>query len=310
MVKQPQTPGKGPHQGDGFGGSAYEFDVAPPDGAKSGYVRWGGRQVHEPGESLELGLPQLGILKYCITGTGVMEAGSTRWQIEPGMILWTAANHKCLLKVGTEPMETFCLAMGDDEALSAMEQCLQIPAGASRLREPGRVISVIEALMEEGQVMTEHRTHNCQLLGRLLMRRIDASVMIQRASNGLARQTYNRCREYIERHFLAIATLKEVADACDVTVPYLCRLFDQFYPQSSPYEYLRSLKMLRAESLLLRMAMPVRDIAKLVGYKDARLFTRNFRAQYGMTPSQYREELENYKSDGHGGAPLEAPKSE
>jgi AraC-like DNA-binding protein len=37
-----------------------------------------------------------------------------------------------------------------------------------------------------------------------------------------------------------------------------------------------------------RPGLPVGDVADQVGYADAAAFTRAFRAQFGMTPAQYR----------------------
>ena len=55
-------------------------------------------------------------------------------------------------------------------------------------------------------------------------------------------------------------------------------------------KYSAELKMSRAETLLLRPDAPVRDIAIAVGYKDARLFARNFKSAYGKNPTEYRNE--------------------
>lgn len=289
MADQTLTPGNGPEYPNEGPGTSYEFDVAPLDGAGPTYLRWGGREALKPGQSTDMGGHHLGLVKYCIQGRGILESASGEMEIEPDMVFWTFAQSPALLRAHDgQGMENYCIALWSDNALADMQQFLQATVGASRLRDPHRVAAVVQSLMEEGRAMTEHRLSSCELLGRLLMKRIDVSLQMPREGSLLARQTFRRCREYIERRFLTIANLREVAAACDVTVPYLCRLFDQFLSQYSPYEYLTWLKMIRAESLLLRPATPVREVARAVGYKDARLFTRNFKVQFGMSPSQYR----------------------
>lgn len=300
MADQPFTPGRQPDFPGDVSSASYEFDVAPLDGEGATYLRWGGLQVLKPGQGIGMGGHHLGMLNYCVQGRGVLEFQSQQLEIEQDMVFWTFANTPAQLTAdGVLGMENYCIALWNGEAQAQMQQCFQSAAGASRLRDPVRVSAVMQSLMEEGQAMSEHRLACCELLAKLLIKRIDVSLQMPREGSLLARQTFRRCREYIERRFMTIANLREVAVACDVTVPYLCRLFDQFLSKYSPYEYLTWLKMIRAESLLLRPDMSVRDVAQAVGYKDARLFTRNFKAQFGRSPSQYR-------NNSSGGDPSEA----
>lgn len=270
--------------------TAYEFDVTGGTDHEHLTVRWGGQEVLTHKIPIETTAVPYVMLKYCVSGSGVLEADSNRWAINPGMVLFSAMRTPSILTADRDvQMVNLCLFLGGKGASAGVEKYLQAPIGAVVLADPGPVEAAMRQIMDEGRGTAEHREEVCALLAEVLLRRIHAQATVTSPVNPMARQTFKRCREYIEKHFATITTLGEVADACEVTVPYLCRLFDQFHP-CSPYEYLTKLKMSRAETLLLRPDAPVREIATAVGYKDARLFARNFKTAYGKNPTEYRNE--------------------
>lgn len=52
--------------------------------------------------------------------------------------------------------------------------------------------------------------------------------------------------------------------------------------------YLRGLRMSRAAELLAGTDVPVKEVARRVGYRDAGQFSRAFRRTHGLTPSEWR----------------------
>ncbi len=57
-------------------------------------------------------------------------------------------------------------------------------------------------------------------------------------------------------------------------------------------EYIRSLRVKRAQYMLLDSNDPISDVAAKVGIHDYNYFTKVFKRETGMTPSQYRKNLE------------------
>lgn len=57
----------------------------------------------------------------------------------------------------------------------------------------------------------------------------------------------------------------------------------------SPLDFLRRLRMQRAEQLVSRSTMNVSEIAYAVGFTDPKYFSRCFKKETGMTPREYRE---------------------
>ena len=52
--------------------------------------------------------------------------------------------------------------------------------------------------------------------------------------------------------------------------------------------YLTSIRMEKAKSLLLTTSLSVAEIAEETGYNDYRVFTKVFKKTEGITPSQFR----------------------
>jgi AraC-like DNA-binding protein len=252
-------------------------------------VRWGGCEVMDDNIPIQTPSWPYSILKYCVAGEGVLDWEMSRWKIRPGMVFWSAARNPNTVSTTLEnPMVNLGIILSGDDAVRQIEQYLHVPVGVAEIGEPNEILTTFKTLLAEGRGANEYREDTCALLAEALIRRIAAHVTSPVETNALARTTFRRCREFIERNFLGINSLKSVADGCGVTVPYLCRLFEQFF-HCSAYEYMTQLKMNRAESLLLRPQVSVRDVAIAVGYKDARLFSRNFKAAHGKSPTQYRQ---------------------
>lgn len=56
----------------------------------------------------------------------------------------------------------------------------------------------------------------------------------------------------------------------------------------SPSQYLRGLRMKRAEQLLQDTFLTIKEIMFQCGVKDPSHFTRDFKRRYGMTPTDFR----------------------
>lgn len=58
-----------------------------------------------------------------------------------------------------------------------------------------------------------------------------------------------------------------------------------------PAEFIRTIRMKRGKQYLDQTAMPIADIAAEIGYGNPKRFTENFKAEYGMSPSEYSKKV-------------------
>lgn len=65
----------------------------------------------------------------------------------------------------------------------------------------------------------------------------------------------------------------------------------------SPSDFLRRLRMQRAEELIARSKMNFSQIAFRIGFSDPKYFTKCFKKETGMTPSEYRQQAQRQQQD-------------
>lgn len=98
-----------------------------------------------------------------------------------------------------------------------------------------------------------------------------------------------RAKDYIDRHYGSDISLDDVSRELDISPYYFSRLFKEGAGVTF-IEYLTTLRMNRARELLLDPSVPVKDIGAAVGYQDPNYFSRLFRRQTGLSPSEFREQ--------------------
>jgi AraC-like DNA-binding protein len=88
--------------------------------------------------------------------------------------------------------------------------------------------------------------------------------------------------------------VQTLAKRCRVSVRQLERFFRLKFGQS-PCAWLRALRVRQAMELL-RDDSVIKETAAMLGYKTTSHFSRDFKRQFGMTPSHYAEREFNPKS--------------
>lgn len=101
---------------------------------------------------------------------------------------------------------------------------------------------------------------------------------------------YLRARVVIKRNYRKRLTLDAVAKALASSPRQIQRAYVQF-GDGSYHDDLTARRMAAAADLLSRPSIPVRDVARRVGYRQAPHFARAFRRRYGVSPSVFRAEL-------------------
>ena len=106
-----------------------------------------------------------------------------------------------------------------------------------------------------------------------------------------ARRTlYLRSRLLVARHYRRPLTLVAVAGALASSPRQLQRAYAQF-GDTTFSEDLRARRMTAAAQLLVQhSAIPVADVARLVGYRQPPHFARAFRRRYGLAPARFRRD--------------------
>jgi AraC-like DNA-binding protein len=103
------------------------------------------------------------------------------------------------------------------------------------------------------------------------------------------RRLYLLARVVVARHYRRRLTLEVVAGALSSSPRQLQRAYKQF-GATTFQEDLHARRMTAAAELLIeQLAIPVGDVARLVGYRQPSHFAQAFRRRYGVSPAGFRE---------------------
>ena len=92
---------------------------------------------------------------------------------------------------------------------------------------------------------------------------------------------------YLQEHLDKEISLNILADEFHLSSQYISQLFKSEIGVNF-LAYLTSIRMERAEKLLLATSLSIGEISEKCGYADYRVFTKAFKKEEGSTPSQYR----------------------
>jgi AraC-like DNA-binding protein len=112
------------------------------------------------------------------------------------------------------------------------------------------------------------------------------------------RRLYLLARVVVARHYRQTLTIESVAVALSSSPRQLQRAYAQFGETTFSEDLLARRMTAAAELLIEQRAIPVRDIARLVGYRQAPHFAQAFRRRYGLSPARFREQAPRRGADG------------
>ena len=180
------------------------------------------------------------------------------------------------------------------ERLFSPDKAERAPLLHLSLNERKRCQRQLELMLEE---CTERQSGwSVRLSGLLMCVLVDYarsfSAHVGTDSESAAYSGYvTQALSYIDAHFAEPElTVREIAEHVGVSGDYLSRQFRQSLGIAAQ-EYLKRYRFARAMALL-QTGQPVGTAAKEVGFRNLCHFSREFKKELGVTPSQYRNQEE------------------
>ncbi|NFQ67432.1 helix-turn-helix domain-containing protein [Clostridium sporogenes] len=96
-----------------------------------------------------------------------------------------------------------------------------------------------------------------------------------------------KCEKYLRDNIGKYTTLNELSNIAKMSTSRFLLAFRQYFG-TTPYQYLKNLRMNAALTLLLNTEENISSIAKELGYKNSGHFSGIFKSYYGVTPNKYR----------------------
>lgn len=102
------------------------------------------------------------------------------------------------------------------------------------------------------------------------------------------RKPISEAVRYIHENFAKTISQEEAARASNVSVTYLSKLFKEEMGMGFT-EYVTKVRLEESEKFLADTAMSIKEIAVAVGYPDEKYFSKLFKKNTGIKPTEYRK---------------------
>ena len=244
-----------------------------------------------------------------ISGESIVTADSKRTTIKEGFFCITNASQHYTLEVDSKhPTETFNIHFGDFFAEKVWASLSQHPGSLLETKPASRslefrnrlaplndttksIIRQIRLTQNPEKLFLEDRLY------ALFQNLLSEEKKIQKIQQQLPALKSSTKKEIVQRLFLATdyiytfydqkISLEELAQACCLSKFHFLRLFKITF-NKTPYQFINEVRVQRAQQLLKKSKLEVKDIARLTGFDSAATFSRMFYNQSGLYPTQFR----------------------
>jgi AraC-like DNA-binding protein len=227
-------------------------------------------------------------IEYVARGTGELNLKGRDYPLQAGRLFSYGPGIPHQINGKTcDPMVKYFVDFAGIEALNLLRSCGLPPGRVSEVFPANALRPLFDELIHAGLQVSQQSAELCAKLLDCLRLRIGGARAPLEGTDTLAFETYQQCRQYIEKFCLRLRTLEQIAADCHVNDAYLCRLFRR-YDHQSPYQYLLRLKMNHAAERLQRPGALVKQVAEDVGFSDPFHFSRVFTSIFGLSPMSFR----------------------
>ena len=198
------------------------------------------------------------------------------------------------------------LHIGITPAFIEQTACPEYRIMCDSVLEPDRDYYPIRRILAavSSEYLDYSRDHRLSITGRLfqLLDILSQDFRINPArtdvdSSGKYDSRIRQIEEYIGSHYQTSVSLPDLSGHLHLTPQYVSKFFRKNFG-SSFSGYLNHVRMEHAVRDIRYTDRSITDIAFANGFINVSTFNRNFRAEYGMSPRQYREDLrKNRKAD-------------
>ncbi len=225
-------------------------------------------------------------LFYVVAGHGGHRSGAREWDLKPGSIFFHCGEDFDTWSRPEAPLELLIVGCTGRDSASYRRSFFDSQGDALFPRNPHRIHGILSemfAIAKEGGAQAEAI---CNHYLPVLYSVIAAGLSdVQEQSS--ARSTFEACRNTVDRGFLGIRSMQDVAREHRISHAHLCRLFKR-YAGITPHDYLMQMKMNFALHQLISTGMTVQEVAEDLGFPDPFTFSKAFKRVLGTSPSAYR----------------------
>lgn len=98
--------------------------------------------------------------------------------------------------------------------------------------------------------------------------------------------------QYIQNHIHSSLTIQEICNKFAISRSSLQALFKRNL-NTSPKHYINDIKLVQSKILLKNSARTVTEVSDMLGFASIHYFSRKFKLEYGISPSEYAKSIIN-----------------
>lgn len=231
------------------------------------------------------------LLKYTISGCGILDYQGQQYTIPPGHVYWIDCRKRQSYRVNK--------AVGNWRVIWVhfyganaqfyydlfLKQNGGSPVAAMPVDSPVyHILSQLLELSGAGGYQQKNDLVYADLLHQLVSQVTLATMVSDRPDD--VPQTIKSVQMYLMQNFQQNTTLEQLGAQFNLNPFYLQKQFKRYVGQT-PSEYVIYLRITRAKELLRNTQKTIGEIATEVGIDNLGYFTRLFKKQEGMTPRDY-----------------------
>lgn len=250
------------------------------------------------------------IIHYIMDGKGIYQVGEKKYKLSKGQGFLIEPEELTFYQADQEePWSYLWVGVGGTGAKKFMQDIgLNSQQRIFRCADGEKLNEIVMDMMKHTRSTVSDLYY---LQGKLyeLFSVLAADVVIEELMEENKENRYiQEAVTYIRNHYAAGLTVEELAGYLGVNRSYLYTLFKNKL-QLSPKEFLTKFRISRAREQLILTEESVENIAVACGYHSTLVFTKNFKQETGMTPTEFRKTnrqaakdrlLMNQKSPGTG----------
>jgi AraC-like DNA-binding protein len=226
-------------------------------------------------------------IEYVAGGRGRLRIGRRESELVPGCVFAYQPFTKHRIESSpADPLVKYFVDFSGRNAAGLIGKRVFAPRGVVLLHQAQPIHDLFEEMLETGARGGKRAPRFCALLLELLALRIEENALRPGGARDQSRETFERCRAELIRHFRTIHSVAEWAAASHLDPAYMSRLCQRF-ARESPHAMLTRMKMNEAAAHLVGGRLSVKETAAKVGFADPYHFSRIFKNLYGMPPSRF-----------------------
>ncbi len=156
---------------------------------------------------------------------------------------------------------------------------------------------LFQDMIQELQLCKPHYEELLALQLHRLFILVSRQFVEKRRLNGFVQKEVLQAAQYFSEHYNQEISIEEYAASRNMSTCWFIRTFKQ-YNRQTPMQYILSIRMANAQSLLETTSYNVTEVAMIVGYENPLYFSRLFKKHTGFSPREYRDLQKRWEEAG------------